>query len=915
MADIFISYERSAESTAETLANALSQHGWSVWWDKTLRTGDKYTKVIDRELRNARCVIVLWSSAAEESGWVRDEAQYAYERGVLLPATLDQAPLPLGFRTIQTVDLYGWNGNYSHAGFKKLCEDIQACLKQPQQNTLPDSPEQINPHPTDVVDIVHPYRLQANFAGRIRERQQLSNWYCGNQSWVLVIEAIGGMGKSALAWTWLQAELLQKNLNNVQPITNVTALEKPEIVIWWSFYEPAARFSNFIDYMLKCYSDSTVYNLKYTENAQHEKIKAVLRLLKNKRFLIVFDGFERELDCYAELASVYQGDTLPEKSTTLRKCYDADTGKFMRWLVSEPLPSRICLTSRLVPEELSHVAGVKTLELTGLSADDAAHFFRSFGIRANRAEVDLACEPYGYHPLVIRLLVGLASTSVLYPNDLRAVKDVLRPESVKAEDQKHHVLEYAYNGLDESSKYLLGRLSAFRSAVDFEVIVKIEKNMTVSEIERVGKNLLQRGLLSFDSQARTFELHPIVRKFAYDRLTHPENVHKVLRDHFVTIPVEQRTFMLSDLEPVIELYHHTLRVGYHEDAWTLFCERLYIELYYRFFEYKLILNLLQALGDKAEKWSFEAAETRSRVAFSQVMADVCSIIGDFKQRLHYQRIAAEMPMMDDTEHAYATAKLGDTMLSLGMIKNAEEFYNNAGHYGILGQSKLFYIIGRPLEALEKVDEGTRYSDKGRYRFLSNLRRAECYLVIDHIPSAFYVCSDAAELFFERNAMGRPSFAQRWWDSIYFNYTVGRVKMRMLKRRMFDELGKKFDELSEEIDIHLESALSECRRLRLIDVEPDVLLCLAEWAQIKQHTEVGQKHLDEALEIVERGGFRLVQADIHNFRAALFLSANDKQGARKEAERAMERAWCDGPPYYYQRAYERAERCLNWVMFG
>jgi hypothetical protein len=80
---------------------------------------------------------------------------------------------------------------------------------------------------------------------------------------------------------------------------------------------------------------------------------------------------------------------------------------------------------------------------------------------------------------------------------------------------------------------------------------------------------------------------------------------------------------------------------------------------------------------------------------------------------------------------------------------------------------------------------------------------------------------------------------------------------------------------------------------------------------------------EALEIAERCEYRLQLAEIHNFLAEWHVQQGSKgaeeQGrkeslkqAREHAERAKERAWCDGPPYHYKVAYERAERLLKEI---
>ena len=61
MSDIFISYSRQDLPRARHIEHALSQCGWSVFWDRDLLPGEGYRRAIAHELKEARCVIVLWS--------------------------------------------------------------------------------------------------------------------------------------------------------------------------------------------------------------------------------------------------------------------------------------------------------------------------------------------------------------------------------------------------------------------------------------------------------------------------------------------------------------------------------------------------------------------------------------------------------------------------------------------------------------------------------------------------------------------------------------------------------------------------------------------------------------------------------------------------------------------------------------
>ena len=59
MPDIFISYSRADQPTAQRFAEALEREGFSVWWDQTINPGDAYDHVTEKALREAKAVAVL----------------------------------------------------------------------------------------------------------------------------------------------------------------------------------------------------------------------------------------------------------------------------------------------------------------------------------------------------------------------------------------------------------------------------------------------------------------------------------------------------------------------------------------------------------------------------------------------------------------------------------------------------------------------------------------------------------------------------------------------------------------------------------------------------------------------------------------------------------------------------------------
>jgi hypothetical protein len=108
MTDIFISYASDDRPVAQSLAAVLYESGRRVFWDKTIGAGAEWNEEIQRELRDARCVIVLWSTASTNSFWVRGEAADAFERGTYFPVQIGETLPPRLFRHVQAQSIAEW---------------------------------------------------------------------------------------------------------------------------------------------------------------------------------------------------------------------------------------------------------------------------------------------------------------------------------------------------------------------------------------------------------------------------------------------------------------------------------------------------------------------------------------------------------------------------------------------------------------------------------------------------------------------------------------------------------------------------------------------------------------------------------------------------------------------------------------
>jgi adenylate cyclase len=124
LARIFLSYAREDVDSAKQLAAVIGHAGHDVWWDRHIHGGSRFTAEIDRALKSADVVMVLWTGASVESAWVQDEAAEGRDTGRLVPVSLNGCRPPLGFRQFHTVELGAWNGTGEPLQIDDLLESI-----------------------------------------------------------------------------------------------------------------------------------------------------------------------------------------------------------------------------------------------------------------------------------------------------------------------------------------------------------------------------------------------------------------------------------------------------------------------------------------------------------------------------------------------------------------------------------------------------------------------------------------------------------------------------------------------------------------------------------------------------------------------------------------------------------------------
>ncbi|HNE69558.1 MAG TPA: hypothetical protein PLE39_14330, partial [Anaerolineales bacterium] len=303
----------------------------------------------------------------------------------------------------------------------------------------------------------HRYGDIENFTGRTAELKTLDDWLGNDKESLLMIRALGGFGKSVLAWQWFN---------------NRVDKAKWQTAVWWSFYEKESGFESFLA--------ETLNHLGVeVKTSARQQLNDLLEAMRGTNILIVLDGFERLLRQYGQMDAALQSDDEDadaKHDPSQRDCSSPLTETFLRGLSGAGLKSKVLMTTRLCPRVLESadgklLKGCREEPLAAFLPEDAVTYFHNEGIKATRAEVIEACAAYGYHPLSLSLLVGLINADHERRGDIAAVKNLEIFADVKA--RRHHVLERAYGSLAPERRDLLSKISCFRGSMEYAVLKKV----------------------------------------------------------------------------------------------------------------------------------------------------------------------------------------------------------------------------------------------------------------------------------------------------------------------------------------------------------------------------------------------------------------------------------------------------------
>jgi tetratricopeptide (TPR) repeat protein len=781
--------------------------------------------------------------------------------------------------------------------------------------------------------IAHPYPLLQNFTGRDAEQAMLSNWLFNEEKPVLVIEAIGGMGKSALTWVWLHNHILEPGV-------------EIDGVFWWSFYEDP--FETFLQ-KLACY----VMEKQESHTLLSADLPDLQAALHQRRFLLVLDGLERALRGYSGMEAMFiqekkfQGsaDAETQWEKQQREPVHPLAARFLRHLASGRGKSRVLITSRLMPVPLEDLEGVKHVFLKGLAPGDGVRFLRGEGVKGTRAELEQAGNVYDFHPLMLKLLA-----SAIKRSRTKDVQEAFRLNLIHTKEP-HKILTTSFKMLSKKEREVVSKLSAFRSVFTFESAKAFFPNMKEDLLWELMVELRGLGFLFYDEKQDRFDFHPILRSFLYHNLTNRADIHTQAVQYFQALPgvekivtlgdlfplidslTRREIVTLEDLFPVIELYYHLVKAEKFTEAFKLFKNSLHEPCYYQLSTYHLIIDLLKGLFPEGEMEDhLPCLEDEEDQAWAlAALANTYALSGQPAKAapLHLQCINISEEEDDRENLAIGLTNLAQEQLIIGQLyastkhllksislcrDTGYEFWEAHVHLELgrvlTYQGRIKIVKGASTCAEAEWNKAIFFFKKSKdnqglsmvyaSRSLSELLQARLAAVLHgekkKIKSKSQVALEhslKALALLEKDTKGLyphiRNFVQAYWllgeAFIQCRILSANIRIESSDIPFFDEYfqhtidGVKLEKGKEwaAAERCLNEALRRCRKVNLVELEPDILLAHARLLHVKKSPLASiEKNLEEALDIAQRAGYRLKLADLHLFCGQVLSQSREKQ---------------------------------------
>jgi uncharacterized protein DUF4062 len=731
-----------------------------------------------------------------------------------------------------------------------------------------------------------PYVGGAQFTGRAHQFATLDDW-ARSADPVMVVEAIGGTGKSALTWQWAEERA-------------ETAISGLAGRLWWSFYDGSASMTRFMRELL---SYMTGQPERAKRLARLQLLRAVIDELKSRPYLVILDGFERLLAAYHQFDPSKIHDEGVQEGPSQRSMIEPFAEDIIRELTTV-VRSKILISTRLMPISLqspygNRRPGVRHLRLQGLTDPDTHMLLERLGVRGGGPEVSRFFGELDNHPLLIGVVAGLVRDYRPEPGNFgRWVADPAGGAQLTVPDldltgRRRHILQAALAGLAPGSLTLLGYVCVLPGSVRWDALEGINPfrpdpsqpdELARAQLIAALKELEDRGLLWWERSSNTYDLHPIIRAYAYEKLEDSERLRANgrVRDYFQALPpddpsqaasVEDLTQTIIILRALIE----TDNSGEASQLWSRF-NRTFMHSLSAYATVAELLGPLAAGGSMPVRASLAVA-----YHFLGRYEDAASLNAD--RLVDYLRDRRVLDAQRCLSTMSASLQLAGALRAaqrcIALQAEVSRLPGGRSDVGTqVSQARLAAALGKAGRARRLLRMAQNCSVPDNYRWLrDDLEYLQLYLDLE---------TRRWRLTGERLIR-----ASKGRTSLQFRRDFAGLRAELWLRR--GDLGRALAAAQEHDQLSRNAGL---------EVAPArIALILARLGQTGEATAAAEDAVSRLsrLHAAQRPHYHLAEA---------FWKLDERAQAASHARDAWQQAWADGPPYSFRWNQKRARRLLK-----
>jgi len=293
---------------------------------------------------------------------------------------------------------------------------------------------------------------------------------------------------------------------------------------------PCARI---IDSLLFTLSNGDITAAVNAQNDCGKKTENLLKILRDKPCLLVFDRAETVLKAREAKAAGYFADDCAEYAWLFKQLLETEH------------QSKILFTSRESLAELPPTV-TREIQLNGLDRDAAVCLLQSFNLTANPEELAEICDRYSGHPKALQLIAALIRDDTefqgnvaifLHQRDWLLIRDIER------------AIDEMIARLGDGEQTCLSRISVYQTSEYPLSFAGINAQMPEVSKYELKENIIQalkrRQLLYYDRHLKSYQLHPLVReKGEYLLSQNPEHLrtaHSKAYNYYISIPLKPKS--------------------------------------------------------------------------------------------------------------------------------------------------------------------------------------------------------------------------------------------------------------------------------------------------------------------------------------------------------------------------------------